>query len=145
MVDAAFINTLTKVGDGTVTYARSDGAEICTVDENTGEVTLNGTIGTCTITATVTDGSFYTYATTTASYTLTVTSATYLQTPLTFEAKNPGAVVTFTSTLTTPATVEYSKNGSAWTTYTEPITLTNVGDKVAFRGNKPNYATSELV
>lgn len=51
--------------------------------------------------------------------------------------------MTFTSTLTTPATVEYSKNGSAWTTYTEPITLTNVGDKVAFRGNKPNYATSE--
>ena len=75
-VDAAFTNPLTKVGDGTVTYARSDGDNICTVNENTGEVTLNGTAGSCTITATVADSPFFTYATNTASYTLTVTAAT---------------------------------------------------------------------
>ena len=74
--DAAFTNELTLVGDGTVSYARSAGDNICTVNASTGEVTLNGTAGTCTITATVTDGPSYTYATNTASYTLTVTAAT---------------------------------------------------------------------
>ena len=68
----AFTNPLTKVGDGTVTYARSDGTDICTVNASTGEVTLNGTAGTCTITATVTNSTSYTYATNTANYTLTV-------------------------------------------------------------------------
>lgn len=68
----AFTNSLTKVGDGTVAYARSAGNNICTVNATTGEVTLNGTPGTCTITATVTNSTSYTYATNTASYTLTV-------------------------------------------------------------------------
>ena len=72
--DAAFTNPLTFVGDGTVTYARTDGDNICTVNATTGEVTLTG-VGTCTITATVTDGPLYKYAPNTASYTLTVTAA----------------------------------------------------------------------
>ena len=70
--DGAFTNPLTNTGDGSVTYARSDGDNICTVNATTGEVTLNGTLGTCTITATVVDGSIYTYALHTVSYTLTV-------------------------------------------------------------------------
>lgn len=69
--DGAFTNPLTNTGDGTVTYS-SSGDNICTVNETTGEVTLNGDLGTCTITATVADGSIYTYALHTVSYTLTV-------------------------------------------------------------------------
>jgi hypothetical protein len=142
-VDAAFTNPLTKVGDGTVSYARSAGDNICTVNPNTGLVTLNGTAGTCTITATVTPG-FYTYTTTTASYTLTVTEATPQQTPLTFEAKTAGAEVSFGNNTpwgVDPPTVEieYSKNGGAWTSYNGPITLSNVGDKVSFRGDTAKY------
>ena len=74
--DGAFTNPLTNTGDGSVTYARSDGDDICTVNATTGEVTLNGTLGTCTITATVVDGSIYTYPTNTTSYTLTVIDST---------------------------------------------------------------------
>ena len=70
--DGAFTNPLTNTGDGTVTYARSSGDDICTVNATTGEVTLTGTLGTCTITATVVDGSIYTYALHTVSYTLIV-------------------------------------------------------------------------
>ena len=73
---APFTNLLTNTGDGTVTYARSSGDDICTVNATTGEVTLNGDLGTCTITATVADGSIYTYPTNTTSYTLTVIDST---------------------------------------------------------------------
>ena len=72
----------------------------------------------------------------------TAMSYEMMHTPLTFEANEVGATVSFTSTLKTPPTVEYSKNGGAWTTYTEPIELTNVGDKVSFRGNNATYATN---
>ena len=72
--DSAFANTLTKTGDGTVTYSSSD-TNVADVDEATGMVTIKGE-GTCTITATVQDSETYTYATKTASYTLTVTKAT---------------------------------------------------------------------
>ena len=64
------------------------------------------------------------------------------QIPLTFEAKTAGATVTFGSIYSygpESISVEYSKNGGAWETYTEPITLTNVGDKVSFRGNNTTY------
>ena len=70
--DAPFTNPLNLVGDGTVTYSMS-GDNICTVNETTGLVTLNGTEGTCTITATVTDGPLYGYTPNTANFTLTVT------------------------------------------------------------------------
>ena len=70
--DEAFINPLTKAGDGTVSYTSSK-TDVATVDASTGEVTIVGA-GETTITATVTDSDTYTYATKTASYTLTVTS-----------------------------------------------------------------------
>ena len=70
--DAAFTNELTKVGDGTVSYA-SDNTAVATVATD-GTVTIKGA-GTANITATVTDSDTYTYATTTASYTLTVSPA----------------------------------------------------------------------
>ena len=76
IADAAFTNELTHKGDGPVTYAVTDGDDICTVNASTGEVTLKGNTGTCTITATVTDIPSCIYPTKTASYTLTVTPAT---------------------------------------------------------------------
>ena len=79
--DAAFTNTLTKTGDGTVTYASDnesaatvDGnGEVTTVDGN-GEVTIKGN-GEATITATVIDGTNYTYENKTASYLVSVGKA----------------------------------------------------------------------
>lgn len=63
-----------------------------------------------------------------------------LNTPLTFEAKTAGAVVTFTPpTNYISVSVEYSTDGTSWNTYTEPVTLANVGDKVSFRGNNLTY------
>jgi len=78
-------------------------------------------------------------------YEITVKMNASQATPLTFEAKEAGASVTFnihTSTATNP--VEYSTDGSSWTTYTSgtAITLENVGDKVMFRGDNATYATS---
>ena len=70
--DANFTNTLTKTGDGTVTYS-SDNESVAKVDATTGEVTIVGK-GEATITATVTDGDNYTYATKTASYKINVSS-----------------------------------------------------------------------
>ena len=69
---SAFTNTLTKTGDGTVTYA-SDNESAATVDGN-GEVTIKGN-GEATITATVIDGTNYTYENKTATYTITVSRA----------------------------------------------------------------------
>ena len=69
----AFINPLTKTGDGAVTYTSSD-TKVATVEAKSGLVTIAG-IGSTTITATVKDSSEYTYATKTASYTLTVKEA----------------------------------------------------------------------
>jgi hypothetical protein len=66
-------------------------------------------------------------------------------TPLTFEAKEAGASVTFkTYTGSTVSAPEYSIDGSNWTHYTwgTAITLANVGDKVMFRGDNATYAAS---
>ena len=74
--------------------------------------------------------------------------ATMLETALTFEAKTAGAVVTFiASNDAIEKTVEYSTDGGA--TWTEgstnktaggiSVTLTNVGDKVMFRGTNDSY------
>ena len=63
-----------------------------------------------------------------------VTEDNPLTTPLTFEAIVAGATVTFSSGQS-GATLQYSTDGTNWTSYTSPITLTNVGDKVSFRGN----------
>lgn len=68
--DMAFINELTMVGDGTVTYS-SDNAAVAAVNATTGEVTIKGA-GVATITATVANAVNYMYATNTATYTLCV-------------------------------------------------------------------------
>ena len=67
--------------------------------------------------------------------------------PLTFEAKAAGATVAFhlytdDNVVTNP--VEYSTDGSTWKTYKSDsaIVLTNIGDKVSFRGNNTKYAVS---
>ena len=70
--DAAFTQTATVTGDGTVSYASSNTA-VATVNEKTGEVTIIGA-GSATITATVVDGNNYTYGTKTATYTLNVST-----------------------------------------------------------------------
>ena len=65
--------------------------------------------------------------------------------PLTFEAKTAGATVTFTKGANlTLNDLEYSvDNGANWSAYTygTGITLTNIGDKISFRGNNAAYAT----
>ena len=110
--DEAFTNTLTKTGDGTVTYASSK-ETVATVNATTGEVTIAGA-GETTITATVADSDTYTYATKTASYTLTVTQATtpttYIGTKAPTEAKAVGDIV--------------FSDGSA-TPYSTDLTLSN--------------------
>ncbi len=98
--DAAFTNTLTKTGDGTVTYASSK-TDVATVNASTGEVTIVG-VGTATITATVTDSASCTYATKTASYTLIV------KTPEGF-AKVAGATITGNETWTPTSSVFVSE------------------------------------
>ena len=65
-------------------------------------------------------------------------------TPLTFEAKTAWAEVSLGANgpwgIEPPTVdVEYSKNGGAWTPYTDPITLSKIGDKVSFRGNNAKY------
>ncbi|MBR1884401.1 MAG: Ig-like domain-containing protein, partial [Clostridia bacterium] len=70
--DTSFTNTLTKTGDGNVTYTSSN-TGVATVNEN-GKVSIVKP-GETTITATVEDGTNYTYQTTTASYTLNVAKA----------------------------------------------------------------------
>ena len=103
--DDSFTNTLTKVGDGTVTYASSD-ATVATVDASNGQVTLLKS-GETTITATVVDGSNYTYATKTASYTLTVAKKAASISFADFPVKTWSATVaenTFTPTLTNTGT-----------------------------------------
>ncbi len=63
--------------------------------------------------------------------------------PLTFEALVAGAQVSFTLASTVTG-VQYSTDGSAWTDYVSgtPITLTNVGDIVMFRGDNAGYSVS---
>ncbi len=69
--DAAFKNeTLTKTGDGVVTYS-SNNTAVAEVNKSTGEVTIKGA-GTAYITATVADSKNYTYSPNSAQYTLTV-------------------------------------------------------------------------
>ena len=64
------------------------------------------------------------------------------QTPLTLEAAEAGAQVTFTVKVATG--VEYSRDGKTWSAYASatPITLDATGDKVMFRGTNAAYASS---
>ena len=61
-----------------------------------------------------------------------------LSTPLTFEAKEAGAKVSFKKGDGVDVTLEYSKNDADWSEYTseEVIILESVGDKVSFRAEK---------
>lgn len=62
---------------------------------------------------------------------------------LTFEAKTVPATVTFKkSPSETVNMLQYSIDGLTWNTYTEPISLANVGDKVFFRGDNTTLATN---
>ena len=60
-------------------------------------------------------------------------------TPLTFEAMEAGAIVTYSFASASLPPVEYSTDGSTWTSYSSAITLANIGDKVFFRGNNATY------
>ncbi len=66
-----------------------------------------------------------------------------LTTPLTFEAKTAGATVSLGDG-NKYLNIEYSLNGSAWSTYTRgsTITLYNIGEKVSFRGNNTGTCNS---
>ena len=75
-----------------------------------------------------------------------------LHTPLTIEALEAGAVVNFDiNTDAAVNAVQYRTfNGTAWTAWAnyaddDPVTLTNIGDKVQFRGNNARYATDAIV
>jgi len=62
--------------------------------------------------------------------------------PLTFEAIEAGATVSFRlSSNTAEGSVQYKLNDGSWTVYTSgtAITLTNAGDKVQFRGKNSTY------
>ena len=132
-----------------VEYSSSDAA-VATVDA-TG--TVKGVAaGTATITASVTgknvDGKG-TFLPDKKSYVVTVTggSPSLIAPPLTFEAKTAGAVVTFiASNVAIAKDIEYSTDGGAtWTAGNTKnpgvsVTLTNVGDKVMFRGTNDSYA-----
>ena len=59
--------------------------------------------------------------------------------PITFEAKVANATVTFTDYDGITSPLEYSTDGISWATYSTPITLVNIGDKVSFRGNNASY------
>ncbi len=83
-------------------------------------------------------------------YTVTVGMAySDLYTPLTFEAKTAGSVVRFDLNIVNDndiRNVQSSLDGITWETYTDnsAITLTNVGDKVMFRGNWGKYDGSKF-
>ena len=112
IADEAFTNTLTKTGDGTVSYASSK-TDVAEVNTKTGLVTIKGA-GETTITATVADSESYTYAVKTASYTLTVTP--YIGTKAPTEAKAVGDIV--------------FSDGSA-TPYSTNLTLSDAQKKAA--------------
>ena len=60
--------------------------------------------------------------------------------PLTFKAMTAGATITFTKGSSFTGNVQYSTDcGKTWADYSSAITLTNVGDKVLFRGNNSTY------
>jgi len=71
-----------------------------------------------------------------------------LGTPLTFEAKEENTTVSFNKLGQVPPSInslEISTDGINWDDYTlgEEIILTNVGDKVMFRGTNTSYATDQ--
>lgn len=80
------------------------------------------------------------------------TPGSVFSTPLTFEAKTAGAVVTFTASTTITPSLEYSivlnnsenNTDETWVEYSSPITLVNVGDKVSFRAISTNNTLASV-
>lgn len=138
---STFTNPITHVGDGTISYTSSD-PSVATVNSSNGEVTPTGTIGTTTITATVTGFTNYDYSTTSVTYTLKVMNEESI--PLTFEAKEAGSVVRFSSLY---GNVKYSTNdGETWLDYNsnQEIILSNVGDIVQFMSTSNSTYSNSL-
>jgi len=144
--------TAIAVSTAIVEYSSSDPA-IATVDAN-GTVTGEAE-GTATITATATGYSSASgkkiFVEEKKSYVVTVQPAAppMLATPLTIEALEDGATVTFKALNSAPANaIEYSKDGGAtWTAGNTggtgvSVNLAKAGDKVMFRGENAAYATS---
>ena len=151
--DAAFNPTSLTVSDGTSTVSLTDiPADTYTTNSNGILYVAFPAAGTAkTITLTATDGSnHYSYEKSDVTFTngnyydITVKMTNTLHIPLTFEAKTAGAEVTFTIESVASKPVQYSTDGSTWQDYSSgtAITLTNVGDKVSFRGANPAYATN---
>ena len=137
--DPAFTNTLTKTGDGTVTYSSSNTA-VATVNASTGEVTIVGN-GSTTITATVTDGTNYTYATKTASYTVSVGAATMTVSATGYTGKYDGQAHGITVTAPSGATVKYGTSAGTYNLNESP-TYTDVGDyTIYYQVTKAGYDT----
>ncbi len=149
--------TAIAVSTAIVEYS-SDHPEFATVDAN-GKVT-GVAEGTATITATATGYSsasgkkmfveekksykVIVEATSSPSTPIVVTKST----PLTIEALEAGATVTFKALNSAPARdIEYSKDdGATWTAGNTggtgvSVVLAKVGDRVMFRGENTNYAT----
>ena len=97
----------------------------------------------------IADGTIYTYEKTSVTltnskfygYTVSMTENPLAQ-PLTFEAKEAGAIVTFTAGTAVTTPIEYSIDGITWTTYSSAIVLSKIGDKVFFRGDNEAYGAS---
>ncbi len=154
--------TAIAVSTAIVEYSSSDPA-IATVDHQ-------GTVkavseGTATITATATGYSSASgkkmFNTESKSYKVTVEGVpapapapstplvVTMSTPLTIEALEDGATVTFKALNSAPARdIQYSKDdGATWTDGNTggtgvSVVLAKVGDRVMFRGENTNYATS---
>ena len=71
--DAAFTQTVTNTGDGSVMYSIENSGSNATINESTGQVSLGSAAGTATVKATVTPDANHTYAETEATYTITIT------------------------------------------------------------------------
>ncbi len=148
------INPTTEIRSQITDLTVTDGTYAYTINRTAGDgpifVAMLPTTGDITISTTV-SGISYTKTATAETlesnkiYPVNLTMAPdFLATPLTVEAAVAGAAVTFdinTSAATNP--IYYSTNGTEWTEYTDntPITLTNVGDIVQFRGDNARYAT----
>ena len=129
--DAAFTQTVTNTGTGTVTYS-SGNTNVATVNASSGQVTIKAA-GTAVITATVQDNEYYTYPTKTATYTLTVNKAasSVSKAPtaksLTF---NGSAQALVNAGTPSGGTMQYKLNSGSWSTSIP--TATNAGSYTVY-------------
>ena len=137
--DAAFTNTLTKTGDGTVSYSSSN-TSVATVNSTSGKVTIKGN-GTSTITATVKDGTNYTYATKTAKYTLSVGTAAMDVSATGYTGVYDGNAHGISVTAPSGATVKYGESEGSYDLTLSPA-YTDAGTyTVYYEVTKSGYTT----